>query len=146
MRRNLVATAIVWLLTSPSGFAQQTTGNISGRVLDIQGAAAPGATVTAKSPNTGFTRTEVSDSEGVYRLIALPVGTYDVTAELRGFATITDKGVEVNVGQTQTIEFKLKVAPVAETVAVTGSPLIDSTSSSVGEVVDPQRIESLPLN
>src|SRR5205807_6356416 len=101
MRRNLVGTAIAWLLTGASGFAQQTTGNISGRVFDPQGAAAPGATVTAKSPDTGFMRTEVSDREGVYRLTALPVGTYDVTAELQGFATISNHGVDVNVAQTQ---------------------------------------------
>src|SRR5579872_80777 len=108
MRRNLVATAIVWLLTSPSGFAQQTTGNISGRVLDPQGAAAPGATVTAKSPSTGFTRTDVSDTEGIYRLSALPVGTYDVTVELQGFATISNPSVDVNVAQTQGVDFNLK--------------------------------------
>jgi carboxypeptidase family protein/TonB-dependent receptor-like protein len=146
MRRNLVGAAILWLLTSASGLAQQTTGNISGRVLDPQGAAAPGATVTAKSPDTGFTRTEVSDSEGVYRLIALPVGIYDVTAELQGFATISNKDVDVNVAQTHPVDFKLKIATFAETVSVAGAPLNDSTSSSVGQVVDPQRIESLPLN
>src|ERR1700676_896978 len=144
MRRNLVGAAILWLLTSASGLAQQTTGNISGRVLDPQGAAAPGATVTAKSPDTGFTRTEVSDSEGVYRLIALPVGIYDVTAELQGFATISNKDVDVNVAQTHPVDFKLKIATFAETVSVAGTPLNDSTSSSVGQVVDPQRIESLP--
>ena len=71
------------LLCGASVFAQQTTGNITGRVVDQQGAAIPGATVTAKSSSTGFTRTEVSDAEGVYRLSALPVGIYDVTAELR---------------------------------------------------------------
>ena len=87
------------LLTCASAFAQQTTGNVTGRVLDQQGAAIPGVTVTAKSPSTGFTRTEVSDAEGVYRLSALPVGIYEVTAELQGFSTVSKKDVEVNVGQ-----------------------------------------------
>src|SRR5579864_9283300 len=123
MRRNLAVTAMVWLLTGTPGFAQQTTGNISGRVLDPQGASAPGATVTAKSPDTGFTRTEVSDSEGVYRLIALPGGVYEVTAELQGFATISNKDINVNVAQTQTVDFRLKVATIAETISVTGAPL-----------------------
>ena len=107
----------------------------------------PGATVTAKNAATGFTRTEVSDAEGVYRLSALPVGIYDVTAELQGFATVSKKDVEVNVAQTQAIDFPLKVAPLAETVNVTGaSPLIETTASSVGAVVDVKRIESIPLN
>ena len=135
------------LLTCASVFAQGTNGTITGRVVDQQGSAVPGATVTAKSATTGFTRSEVSDAEGVYRLSALPVGIYDVTAELQGFTTVSKKGVEVNVGQTQAIDFPLKVAQLAETVNVTGAtPLIQTTASSVGAVVDVKRIESLPLN
>ncbi|MEO8678271.1 MAG: TonB-dependent receptor [Vicinamibacterales bacterium] len=127
--------------------AQQTTGTITGRVLDAQNAAIPGATVTAKSPTTGFVRTVVSDTEGVYRLSALPVGLYDLTAELSGFGTVDRKNIAVNVGQTLTLDVALKVASVAETITVTGeAPLIESSASSVGGVVDIGRIESLPLN
>ena len=116
-------------------------------MIDEQGSAVPGATVSAKSASTGFTRSEVSDSEGIYRLSALPVGIYDVTAELQGFATVSKKAVEVNVAQTQSVDFPLKVAQLAETVNVTGaSPLIETTASSVGAVVDVKRIESIPLN
>ncbi len=147
MRRQLFGAAIILLLTCASAFAQQTTGAVSGRVLDQQGSAVPGSTVTAKSAATGFTRTEVSDAEGVYRLSALPVGIYDVTAELSGFATVAKKGVEVNVAQTANVDFALKVAQLAETITVTGaSPLIQTTASSVGAVVDVKRIESIPLN
>jgi hypothetical protein len=147
MRRYLFGSAVMVLLTCASAFAQQTTATITGRVLDEQGAAVPGATVVAKSASTGFTRTEVSDSEGVYRLSALPVGIYDVTAELQGFTTVSKKAVEVNVAQTQSVDFPLKVAQLAETVNVTGaSPLIETTASSVGAVVDVKRIESIPLN
>ena len=73
MKRHLLGAAAVLLLTCASVFAQQTTGTVAGRVLDQQGAAVPGTAVTAKSPTTGFTRSEVSDAEGVYRLSALPV-------------------------------------------------------------------------
>src|SRR5712671_5716551 len=147
MRRHLFRAAVLLLLTCAPALAQQTTGTITGRVVDQQGSAVPGATVVAKSGSTGFTRTEVSDAEGVYRLSALPVGLYDVTAELQGFATVSKKDIEVNVSQVQTIDFALKVASVAETVNVTGaSPLIDTTASSVGGIVDPRTIESLPLN
>jgi hypothetical protein len=147
MRRYLCAAAAFLLLGGASAFAQQTTGTITGRVLDEQGAAIPGVTVTAKSNSTGFVRTEVSDASGVYRLSALPVGLYDVTSELAGFATVSKKDIDVGVGQTLAVDFNVKVASIAETVTVTGaSPLIETTSSSVGGMVDVKRIESMPLN
>jgi len=147
MRRTFIVVAAVWLLGGAAALAQQTTGNITGRVLDEQGAAVPGATVTAKNPSTGFTRTDASDAEGIYRLSALPVGKYDVTAELPGFTTVAKQAIEVNVGQTQAVDFSLKIASVAETVNVTGaSPLIETTASSVGQVVDVRRLETIPLN
>jgi hypothetical protein len=137
----------VLLLSCATAFAQQTTGNVTGRVLDPQGAAIPGATVTAKSAQTGFTRSEVSDAEGLYRLSSLPVGMYDITAELQGFSTVANKNIEVNVAQTVTLDFSMKVAQVAETINVTAAtPLIQTTASGVGSVVDIKRIENLPLN
>jgi outer membrane receptor protein involved in Fe transport len=147
MRRQFFGAALFVLFSCVTALAQQTTGTVTGRVIDQQGSAVPGATVTAKSATTGFTRSEVSDSEGVYRLSALPVGIYDVTAELQGFTTVSKKAVEVNVAQTQSVDFPLKVAALAETVNVTGAtPLIETTASSVGAVVDVKRIESIPLN
>src|SRR6266540_217814 len=147
MRRHLFGAAVCVLLACASAAAQQTTGNVAGRVLDQQNAAVPGVTVTAKSPSTGFTRSEVSDAEGVYRLTALPVGVYEVTAELQGFSTVSKKDVIVDVSTTVTIDFSLKVAALAETINVTGAtPLIETATSSVGGVVDVKRIESMPLN
>ena len=101
MRKMRLAALLLGLsaLISTSAFAQQTTGNITGRVLDAQGAAVPGATVTARNAATGFTRTVASDAEGMYRLQALPVGIYDLATELSGFSTVEQKGIVVNVGQ-----------------------------------------------
>jgi outer membrane receptor protein involved in Fe transport len=142
----LRVTALLFAL-APAAFAQQTTGNISGRVVDQQNAGVPGATVTASNAQTGFVRSAVSDSEGVYRLSALPVGAYDVKVELTGFSTLDRKGIVVSVGQTMDVGFTLQVASLAESVNVTGeSPLVEVSSSSVGGVVDVQNIESLPLN
>jgi hypothetical protein len=147
MRRYLFGAALLVLLGCASAFAQQTTGSITGRVVDQQGAAVPGVTITAKMATTGFTRTETSDAEGLYRLNALPVGTYEVNAELSGFATVSKKDVEVNVATVQAIDFALKVATLAETVNVTGAtPLIQTATSSVGGIVSPRRIETIPLN
>jgi outer membrane receptor protein involved in Fe transport len=147
MRRHLLGAAAVTLFICATAFAQQATGVIIGRVIDEQGAAIPGVTVTAKSPTTGLVRAEVSDAEGLYRLTALPIGIYEVTAELQGFATVSKKDIEVNIAQTQAVDFPMKIAALSETVNVTGAtPLIETTASSVGAIVDVKRIESIPLN
>jgi Carboxypeptidase regulatory-like domain/TonB dependent receptor len=143
-----VALAAVFCVSIvPAALAQQTAGNVGGRIVDQQNSAVPGATVNATNTQTGFTRSAVSDAEGLYRLSALPVGTYDLDIVLQGFTTMQRKGIIVNVGQTIDVDFTLQVAQVAESVNVTGaSPLVEVSSSSVGGVVDVQNIESLPLN
>jgi len=147
MKKVMIALIVLAFGLATPAVAQQTTGNITGRIVDDQGAAVPGVTVTCKNPQTGFVRTDVSDAEGTYRLNALPVGTYDITAELQGFKGVENKGIIVNVGQTLDVNMALKVATVQETVTVTGeSPLIETSNSSVGGVVDIGRIENLPLN
>ncbi len=141
-----LACALLAVLAIPA-LAQQTAGNVTGRVTDAQNAAVPGVTVTATNSQTGFVRTDVSDVAGIYRLNSLPVGTYTITAELAGFANVENRGIIVNVGQTIDIPIAMKVATLQETVTVTGeSPLIETTSSSVGGVVDVGRIENMPLN
>src|SRR4029077_15251896 len=86
-------------------------------------------------------------SEGIYRLSALPVGNYDVHVELSGFTAKDLKGIIVNVGTTSDINVELNVAGVSESVKVTAeTPLVKTTDSSVGGVVDTTKIESLPLN
>ncbi len=151
MRRRYVFMALLFVVFSmlaiPPAYAQQTTGNIVGRIVDGQKAAVPGAAITATSPSTGFKRTTTSDAEGLYRLTALPIGSYDLLIELQGFTSLDKKDVQVSVGQTISIDFDLKIAKMSETVTVTGeTPLVETTSSSVGGVVDVTKIESLPLN
>jgi len=142
----LIAMCAIALAGSPA-LAQQTTGNIQGRIVDAQKSAVPGVTVTAKNAATGYNRSEVTDSEGTYRLTSLPLGIYELHAELAGFAPYTNKSVEVSVGQTTDVNIDLRVAGVSESVSVTAeSPLVQTTNSSVGGVVDVKRIENLPLN
>src|SRR3954469_11550921 len=76
MKRIIVAMIAICALAvgSTPAAAQQTTGNIQGRIVDAQKAAVPGVTVTAKNPSTGYSRSEVTDTEGIYRLNGLPVG------------------------------------------------------------------------
>jgi hypothetical protein len=136
-----------WLFVASSALAQQSTGTVAGRVLDQQGAAIAGATVTARNPETGFVRTETSDTAGNYRLGALPVAAYEVRVESPGFATLSHENVAVNVAETVRIDFKLRIAAIAQEVTVSAAVLlIDATSSSVGQVVDPRRVQDLPIN
>ena len=147
MKHHAWKVIVLWLAGAASAFAQQTSGNVTGRILDQQGAAIPGVTVTAKNAETGLSRSEVSDAEGLYRLNALPVGSYDLTAELQGFTAVSRKQIAVNVSQTITLDFSMHVAALAENVTVTAAPaLVETTSSSLGAVVDIRRGESLPLN
>ena len=143
-RNTLVVAMLLW---PTAAIAQQTTGSVIGRVADEQGGAVPGVTVTATSSETGFVRTAITDSEGLYRLPALPVGRYDVVLELAGFTRIERNEVVVNVSRTTDLDVTVRVAPVAETVTVTGDmSLIPTSSSGLGQVVEMERIENLPLN
>jgi hypothetical protein len=143
---RVLAVLTLTLAACPS-FAQQTTGTISGRVIDPQDMAVPGATIAATNTTTGLVRVDVSDGQGLYRLTALPVGIYDVVTELPGFTSLERKGITVDVSETTNLNMLLRIAQLAETITVVGdTPLIPTTSSSVGEVVDLARIERLPLN
>ena len=148
MKRIILAMIVFCALGAAApALAQQTTGNITGRIVDAQQAAVPGVTVTAKNAQTGFVRTDVSDGEGIYRLTALPIGVYEVNAELSGFAAYNRKDVTVNVAQTTDLNIDMKLGGVTESVDVTADvPLMKTSDSSVGGIVDLAKIESMPLN
>ena len=146
MKRTFLVALVLFCALAATASAQQT-GNITGRVVDAQGAAVPGVTVTASSASTGLTRTAVSDGEGIYRLNGMPVGAFDLKAEIAGFAPWERKGIVVNVAQTTDLNVDLKLAGMSEAVQVTAeSPMVKTSDSSVGGVVDVSKIESLPLN
>ena len=145
LTRVMVALALV--LASTSADAQMTTGSIGGRITDIQGGALPGVLVEARNVETGFLRSHVTDSSGVYHLAALPAGSYDLVAELAGFRRVEARNVVVNVSRDHVLDLTLPLAGVAQDVTVTAAaPLLSTTTASVGEVVDLARIQGLPLN
>jgi hypothetical protein len=138
--------ALLLTLATVPAFAQITSGHITGQVTDQQGGAIPGVTVVATNSATGFVREAISDDSGAYRLAALPVGTYDISATLSGFRPYASS-LAVNVGRSTTLDIALGVAAVTERVLVRAAvPLVSTTSSSVGDMVLPERIENLPLN
>src|SRR5262245_40788259 len=148
MRRpcfHVVAVCAFSLMAVSTALAQ--TAAVEGRVVDEQLSAVPAVTITLTQPATGFTRAAVSDSQGAYRVAGLPAGIYDVRAALGGFTTFDQRGTAVTVAATVRVDFQLRVAPVAETLAVVApSPLVQPGSPVVGGVVDQRRIAELPLN
>src|SRR3970040_1441006 len=134
------------LVCAPSSLAQQSTGTIAGRVVDEQDGGIAGATVTARSTETGFVREVTTDENGLYVLNALPVGLYEVTAVYTGLARFDRDRIVVNVARTTDLQITLRGAALAETITVTAeSPTVPVTSSTIGQVVEKTRIENLPL-
>ena len=141
-----IAALALALAASPAG-AQGTTGSISGRITDQQGAVVPGVTVEARHRESGFTRTGISDEAGSYHLGALPVGAYLLTADLAGFRRFESPAVEVLVARTSVVNPVMEIGAITDAVTVTLPSLpLAVRSSSVGEVVDINHIQSLPLN
>lgn len=134
------------LLLAAGLAAQDTGGTIFGRVGDETGRALSGASVSARNVATGVTRTAPADAAGLYRLVALPVGTYQMTVSISGFATESRTGVRVMVGQQSELNFTLKVAAVAETISVNADvPIVESTKSVIGANITTRQIDELPL-
>ena len=140
------ALALGFVLLPLAAHAQGASSSLSGTAVDADGSALPGVTVTATEKSTGFSRLAVTDSAGRFRLVALPVGDYTVTAELQGFATVTVDNVRLNVATERALEISMRAASVEETITVTTEAPLIETTPSVGTVVSQQELESLPLN
>ena len=136
---------VVLLLTGTSAWAQ-ATGELNGRVTDESGAVLPGVTVTVTQTDTGFTRTVVTEGNGVYSLPNLPTGPYRLEVSLQGFRTYIQTGIVLQVAATPTVNAVLVVGSLEETVSVeAATPLVDVRSTGMSEVVDQERILELPL-
>ena len=126
--------------------AQLTTGTISGTVVDQTKAALPGAEVTIRNTGTGLVRTVFGNENGRFEAPNLPIGSYEVTAALQGFATAIRRDLQLTVGRTLVIDLTLPLATVSQEVVVTGAaPLVEVTSATVSNLVDARRVEDLPL-
>jgi hypothetical protein len=124
--------------------AQETTGTISGRIVDPQGLAVPGATVTLTGPQG--TKTVVTDSSGRFSAPYLTPGVYSIRAELQGFKAVEKKDINVRLGQTADIPITMEVGGLTETVEVTGSSaVIDTTTSTIGANLDTAQLNQIPV-
>ena len=143
--RSLLLVAFL-ILVPTLLFAQTNAGSLSGRVTDASGAGLPGVTVTATNSANGFNRSVVTEADGSYRFQSLPVGTYEVTADLAGFGAVTTRNVEINVSTDRGLNVTLKQASVKESITVTASSPLIETTPAIGTVVSNHEIQNLPLN
>ena len=123
------------------------TGSVSGIVTDPSGALVPGVTVVATSASTNIQRTTVTDSKGFYSFPALNVDVYNVTATQAGFRDYQQSGVRIDTNSALTIDIKLQVGTVNNTVSVKSEQLqVETQNTQLGVVIDGSKITSVPLN
>ncbi len=145
-----VCMIVICLLTLGTGAlaqSQATTGNIEGRVLDPNGAVVPNAAIAAKNEATGLEKSTTTDSDGNYRIILLPPGSYTLKANASGFAPLS-LPVVVTVGGKSSVDIPLVVAGAkVDTVLITDdASVVETTRTSVATTINQTSIENLPIN
>ncbi|MBI3262690.1 MAG: carboxypeptidase regulatory-like domain-containing protein, partial [Acidobacteria bacterium] len=144
--RTLLVAMLFWLGAGVTG-AQEYRGTLLGRVIDQQGAVVPGATLVVTNENTNVSAEAVSEADGAYVVPFLIPGTYRIELGLPGFKKFVRAGVTVAIGQRVSLDIRLEVGDVAEMVVVTAdATLLDTTSGTLGQVIDRTRVEAMPLN
>ncbi len=149
MNRNYYQVVVIVTLAFLSGAAVfgQTTAQLTGLVTDSTGAVIPEAQVTVSNQQTGIEREVRSGAAGSYTVPFLPPGVYRVRVDKEGFRAVVRSGVRLEVNQVGRVDFSMEVGAVTETVEVTGAPpLIESDTSSIGQVIEEKAVVDLPLN
>jgi hypothetical protein len=146
-RLRLIAAAAVTIgLLAAAPARAQSTATLQGIVTDAQAAVMPGVSITVHNTATNQDRAVVTDAAGAYVAAALAPGHYEITSHIDGFQ---DQKRELDLGPAQTValNLKLSVGALAENVTVTGaSPLIDTATVSVGQVMAEKAVQEIPLN
>src|SRR5580700_2475408 len=128
-------------------FAQGTGGRILGRVSDSSGAVLAEVKITLTNEATGVSSDTQTNDSGEYGFPQVPVGTYTLSFDLTGFKTNVRKGVLVELNQIVTLNSTLQIGETKETVEVTSAaPIVDTTSTQLGSVMDSHQVSKLPLN
>lgn len=154
MRTNLLRYLFVYVfvLLMVAGFgltamAQTVTGSITGVVTDPSGAVVLGATVTAENTATGVKTTAQTNGTGAYTIRFLPIGTYTLTVEAKGFTTQQIAAFALEIDQTAKINIDMKVsASTTMVVNDTIHPILDTTDATLGNTLTTNEIANIPLN
>src|SRR6266851_2944749 len=137
---------LAMLIAAPFAGAQSTGGRIRGTVMDPSGGAVAAANVTLRNEATGSERTAQTAATGEYVFLEAPVGTYTVELQFAGFKKYVRKGVSLELNQILTLDISLQLGGSTDVVEVTGEPpLVDTTSTQLGAVVNERAVSQLPL-
>jgi hypothetical protein len=140
--RIVAVAAMLLLVAGGAAFAQLQTGSLYGTVVDEQGSALPGVTVTVSG--AGAPAVQVTDAQGKFHFVNLSPGSYQLKAELEGFSTIEYPNVSINIGRNTAIEVTLSAA-VEDVITVLGeTPLLDERRISTGATVSNTELEKIP--
>jgi hypothetical protein len=130
-----------------STMAQTATGRIIGTVTDSQGAAIAGAKITVTNTGTNVSWNTVTNADGFYQVLDLPVGTYAVAAEQKGFSKVVTAGQSLDINQALRIDIPLKVGSINDVVRVEAQAAqVETVSPTIGGTVTGAPIQNLPLN
>ena len=139
--------AVVVLALTPAAWGQNVYGSITGTVTDTSGAAISEATVTLTNLDKGEKRTIESDSSGNYTLVNILPGRYKLEGERSGFKKFVREPIVVQIESGLRVDISLQVGAQSETVEVTSeTPLLQSETQSLGEVIEQRSVTELPLN
>lgn len=126
--------------------AQEARGTITGKVLDVNQASVPSASVKITNVAMGTTVSAVTNEAGLFSAPYLLPGSYRVTVETKGFKKYVREGIELQVNETLELNVALEIGDVGETITVTAdAPALETTSGSMGQVVDARRVAELPI-
>jgi hypothetical protein len=146
MRALLLGLALgVAAVTPLMAQTQITTGVIQGAVIDSSGAVLPGVDVTILNVDTNLTQSRTTGPDGRYVFLQLPPGPYKATFRLSGFGTHVQDGIVLTVGQSVSLNPRLTVGNLTETVTVTGTPVIETTRSAAATTLNQTTIETTPI-
>ena len=148
LSRRLSQLAVLLLVSGMAvpAAGQATSGVIAGTITDAQSGVLPGVTLTLRNAESGTTRMAVTETDGRYRIGGVPPGTYDLKAELAGFAPREVKGMTLTIGAELTSNLTLQLEGVQESLTVTAqSPVVETTKTDVSGVISQQQIDTLPI-
>ena len=130
------------------GQAQSNAADLQGFVKDASGAVVPNASVTARNPATNVTRTVTTNDDGLYRIVNLSPGEYEITVEAANFKKAVLPKVAVTVGQRADVDVTLEVGQITESITISGATaeIIETSKTAVSTTIDQQRIDNLPIN
>ncbi len=127
--------------------AQEATGRIVGTVYDQTGAVVPGARIVVTNTATHISRETLTDTSGSYQVLSLPVGSYSVSADRKGFKSVTISGNTLDINQTLKVDINLTVGSTTETVMVeTNATTVETVSPTIGATLSSNAVQNLPLN